>query len=196
MSSSSSLSFEGIRREAPQPSVLPQAPSPYLTRQTLTLSQLTPGQYIDTIARVASIKVSEKQDQMGSRTVTTGMLEDRTFKVAYLSYKVSLPLALNSAFRFKSVYVHEFEDRSLLLILTEYSRAQPVEISSIKDFYWTPRIGTIARPVLDVSLNGIISGISDSSGLVKRCNECRRVIFGECPQGCKKGWDDPASGLS
>src|SRR5437870_12378644 len=174
--SSSSLSLDGIRREAPQPSVLPQAPSPYQTRQTLTLSQLAPGQYIDTVARVASIKVSEKQDQMGTRTVASGMLEDRIFKVAYLSYKVSLPLALNSAFRFKSVYVHEFEDRSLLLIMTEYSRAQPVEISSIKDFSWIPRIGTITRPVLYVALSGINSRLSDSSGLVKRCNDCRRVI--------------------
>src|SRR5437870_4412847 len=163
--SSSSLSLDGVRREAPQPSVLPRAPSIYQTRQTLTLSQLTPGQYIDTVARIASIKVSEKQDQMGSRTVASGMLEDRTFKVAYLSYKLSIPLAMNSAFKFQSVYVHEFEDRSLLLILTEYSRAQPVEISSIKDFFWAPRIGTIARPVLDVSLNGVISGISNSSGL-------------------------------
>ena len=134
MSSNSSLSLDGIRREAPQPSVLPQAPSSYQTRQTLTLSQLTPGQYIDTVARVASIKVPEKQDRMGTRTVASGMLEDRTFKVAYLSYKVSLPLALNSAFRFKSVYVHEFEDKSLLLVVTEHTKIEPKNIEEYREF--------------------------------------------------------------
>ena len=38
---SSGLFIAGVNREAPRPDVLPLAPSPYQTRRTVTLSQLT-----------------------------------------------------------------------------------------------------------------------------------------------------------
>ncbi len=172
---------------SPEPRLLP-TPSPTEPRPILTLSELVSGRYVDTVARIASVRVSERVDQMGCKFVSTGVLEDRTFKLPFLCHKVSLPLTLNSIFKLKSVYVHEFKDKSLIVILTEYSRAEPREVEDFKDFLWVPKIGAIRRPVLDITLTGIIAAIYSSSGLVKRCNRCKKLVVDTCPEGCAEGW--------
>jgi len=121
-----SLLFEG-RYAPPAPEAIPQ-PDPHQGRPPLALAQPTPGRYVDTIARVDFFKVSERYDQLGRKPVYSGVLEDSTFRVPFISHKTSLPLERNAVFRIRSAYVHEFQDRSILLILTEYSRIQPVPV--------------------------------------------------------------------
>lgn len=166
----------------------PPNPPSHEPRPTLTLSQLAPGKYVDTVARVACVRVSERVDEMGLKPVLTGVLEDRTFKLPFVCHRISLPLTLNSVFKFKSVYVHEFEDKSLVIVLTEYSRVEPWEDGDPGNFFWVPRIGDIRRPVSDVTLTGIIVNVYSPSGLVKRCNRCGRIIEDVCPNGCGEGW--------
>jgi hypothetical protein len=171
----------------PEPKALPN-PASYEPRPVLTLSQLTPGRYVDTVARVAYVRVCERVDEMGLKPVSTGILEDGTFKLPFICHKVSLPLTFNSVFKFKSAYVHEFADRSLMVILTEYSRVKPWEVEDFRNFLWVPRIGDIRRPVSDVTLTGTITNVYDPSGLVKRCNKCGRIMEDVCPNGCNEDW--------
>lgn len=171
----------------PAPEAIPQ-PDPHEGRPLLTLAELTPGRYVDTIARVDFFKVSERHDQLGTKPIYSGVLEDSTFRVPFICHKTSLPLERNGVFRIRSAYVHEFQDRSILLILTEYSRIQPVPVEDLGGYVWTPRIGGIPRPIHDVILEGVVSNIYDTSGLVKRCNKCKRLIYDVCPNGCSEGW--------
>ncbi|MGC2575623.1 MAG: hypothetical protein WA364_29300 [Candidatus Nitrosopolaris sp.] len=49
-----------LKREYPDPKTLPSQPSWQQTRPQLILSELTPGQYISTTARVAYVRTSER----------------------------------------------------------------------------------------------------------------------------------------
>ncbi|MEM3069168.1 MAG: hypothetical protein QXH58_04590, partial [Nitrososphaerales archaeon] len=154
----------------------------------VTLSDLKPSIYVDTIARVLSYKVSERQDQLGTKIVFTGLLEDKTFRVPFISHKTSLPVESNIVLKIRSAYVHEFQDKSLLLVFTEHTKATPQQIEDIRDYIWHPKIAYINRPVWNLTLQGIVSTIYSNSGLVKRCNKCKRIVLDSCPNGCKEGW--------
>jgi len=52
-------------------------------------------------------------------------VEDATSKISFVSQRVTYPLIRNSVYRFNSAYVHEFEDKSLLLIITEHTKIEP-----------------------------------------------------------------------
>ena len=83
----------------------------------MTLSELIPGKYVSTTARIVYVKTVERQDALGSKTIFSGILEDSTFKVPFISHKISYPLIRNSIYKFNSSYVHEFPvDKSLLLV--------------------------------------------------------------------------------
>jgi hypothetical protein len=52
------------------------------------------------------------------------------------------------------------------------------------------KIESIKKPVRYVSLNGIITTVYSNSGLVKRCNKCKSIMYDTCPNKCsKEGWD-------
>ena len=51
-----------LKREYPDPRTLPAQPSWQQPRPQLTLSELTPGQYISTTAKIAYVKTSERTD--------------------------------------------------------------------------------------------------------------------------------------
>lgn len=53
--------------------------------------------------------------------VFSGILEDSSFKTTFVSHKIKYPLIRNSVYKFYSAYIHEFENKSLLLIVTEQS---------------------------------------------------------------------------
>ncbi|MFQ6076611.1 MAG: hypothetical protein ACE5Z5_10835 [Candidatus Bathyarchaeia archaeon] len=158
-------------------------------RPPVTLSQLPTGRYINTIVRVASLKVKDIEDKLGPKRVFSGVLEDSTFKVPFLCHKTSLPLEKNLILRIYSAYVHEFEDHSQLLVLTEHSRARPLYSEDIQEYVWVPMIGRIHRPVWDVNLKGTVSNVYGSSGLVRRCNRCKTIVYEKCLNGCESGWD-------
>ncbi|MFZ0514659.1 MAG: hypothetical protein WAM14_23855, partial [Candidatus Nitrosopolaris sp.] len=177
-----------LKREYPDPQTLPAQPSWQQPRPQLTLSELIPAQYVSTTARITYMKTSEKTDALGAKLVFTGMLEDSTFKVPFISHRITYPLIRNSVYKFNSAYVHEFEDKSLLLVVTEHTKIEPKNIEDYREFVWTPKIESIKRPIYYLALQGVITTVHSNSGLVRRCNKCKSMLYGSCRNGCNEGW--------
>src|SRR3989442_3045943 len=175
-------------REYPDPLTLPAQPSWQQPRPQLTLSELIPGKYVAATARVVHVKTSERNDSLGSKLVFSGILEDSTFKVPFVSHRITYPLIRNSVYKFYSAYVHEFEDKSVLLVVTEHTKIEPKNIEDYREFVWVPKIESISRPVHYISLQGVITTIHNNSGLVKRCNKCNSILYDSCPNKCNEGW--------
>jgi hypothetical protein len=177
-----------LKREYPDPRTLPAQPSWQQTRPQLILSELTPGQYISTTARVAYVRTSERTDALGTKVMFTGIMEDATSKIPFVSHRVTYPLIRNSVYRFNSAYVHEFGDKSLLIVITEHTRIEPKNIEDYREFVWTPTIESIKRPIHHIALQGVITTVHNNSGLIKRCNKCKSIIHDSCPNNCNNGW--------
>jgi hypothetical protein len=178
----------------PDPKSLPAPPALREPIPSVTLSELEPGKYISTTARVAYIRTAEKHDALGEKVVFTGVLEDSKSKVSFLSHKIAYPLIRDSVYNIYSAYVHEFPDRSLLLVITEFTKIDTKNVEDIREYTWIPKISDINRPVRHIILNGTVSSIYSTSGLIKRCNKCRSLILYDatkCPNECGMGyaWD-------
>ena len=141
-------------RDYPDPQSLPAQPSWQQPRPQLTLSELTPGKYVSATARIVFLKTIERQDALGNKLVFFGILEDSTFKVPFVSHRISYPLIRNSVYKFYSAYVHEFEDQSVLLVVTEHTKIEPKNIEDYREFVWAPKIESITRPVRQINLKG------------------------------------------
>src|SRR5918995_1968837 len=191
-----SISQETVREEDnyPDPNTLP-LPSQEPRIADVTLSELIPGKYVSTTARVVSLRAIEKQDALGKKMIFSGVLEDSTFRVPFVSHRISYPLIRNCVYKFQSAYVHEFpSDKSLLLVITEYTKINPKDIEDYKEFIWKPKVDSIKRPVRSLALQGVITTVHGNSGLIKRCNKCKSIFYDdECPNKCPKeegwGWD-------
>src|ERR687892_306024 len=187
---------ETVREEDnyPDPDILP-LPSQEQRIADITLSELIPGKYVSTTARVVYLRAIEKQDALGTKMIFSGILEDATFKGPFVSHRISYPLIRNCVYKFQSAYVHEFpSDRSLLLVITEYTKIIPKDIEDFREFIWKPKIDSIKRPVRSLSLQGVITTVHGNSGLIKRCNKCKSILYDDaCPNKCPKeegwGWD-------
>ncbi len=178
----------------PDPRTLPAPPALREPIPSVTLSELEPGKYISTAARVSYIRTAERHDAFGEKVVFTGVLEDSKSKVSFVSHKISYPLIRDSVYDIHSAYVHEFPDRSLLLVITEFTKLNPKNVEDVRDYMWIPKIDSINRPLRHIYLNGTVSTIHSTSGLIKRCNKCRSLILHDadkCPNDCGMGyaWD-------
>jgi hypothetical protein len=172
----------------PDPRTLPSPPHLPELKSQLTLSELTAGKYVSTTARVVFLRTAERQDALGSKLIFSGILEDSSFKVPFVSHRISFPLIRNCVYRFRSAYVHEFQDKSIMLIVTENTKIEPRNVEDYKEFIWTPKIDSITRPVRNTTLQGVITTVHRNSGLVKRCNNCKSLIYDSCPNRCNDGW--------
>jgi hypothetical protein len=74
----------------PDPKSLPAPPVLYEPIPSVTLSELEPGKYMSTTARVAYIRTAERHDALGEKIVFTGVLEDSKSKVSFVSHKIAL----------------------------------------------------------------------------------------------------------
>jgi hypothetical protein len=175
----------------PDPRTLPTPPSLHEPIPLVTLSELEPGKYVSTNARIVYLKTVEKHDVLGEKVVFSGLIEDARFKVPFVSHRISYPLIRDSVYRFHSAYVHEFPDKSLLLVITEHTQIDPKDVEDNREYTWIPKIGAINRPVRNLYLNGTITTIHSTSGLIKRCNKCKSLIYYDntiCPKQCGMGW--------
>src|SRR5215217_8090393 len=180
----------------PDPNTLPSSAQEARITEEVTLSELIPGKYVSTTARVVSLRAIEKQDALGKKMIFSGVLEDSTFRVPFVSHRISYPLIRNCVYKFQSAYVHEFpSDRSLLLIITEYTKINPKDVEDFREFIWKPKVDSIKRPVRSLTLQGVITTVHGNSGLIKRCNKCKSIFYDNdaCPNKCPKeegwGWD-------
>jgi hypothetical protein len=186
---------ETVREEDnyPDPNTLP-LPSQDQRLTDVTLSELIPGKYVSTTARVVYLRAIEKQDALGSKMIFSGIVEDSAFKVPFVSHRISYPLIRNCVYKFQSAYVHEFPEKSLLLVITEYTKISPKDVEDYREYIWKPTVDSIRRPVKSVALQGVITTVHGNSGLIKRCNKCKSILYDDaCPNKCPKeegwGWD-------
>src|SRR5918997_1430684 len=126
--------------------------------------------------------------------IFSGILEDSEFKVPFVSHRISYPLIRNCVYKFQSAYVHEFPEKSFLLVITEYTKISPKDVEDYKEYIWKPTVDSIRRPVKSVALQGVITTVHGNSGLIKRCNKCKAILYDDtCPNKCPKeegwGWD-------
>jgi hypothetical protein len=103
-------------------------------------------------------------------------------------------LIRNCVYKFQSAYVHEFPEKSLLLVITEYTKISPKDVEDYREYIWKPTVDSIIRPVKSVALQGVITTVHRNSGLIKRCNKCKSILYDDaCPNQCPKeegwGWD-------
>ena len=78
--------------------------------------------------------------------------------------------------------------KSLLLVITEHTKIDSKNVEDYREYIWNPKIDRIKRPVKSVSLSGIITTVYSNSGLVKRCNKCKSIMYDICPKKCTEGW--------
>src|SRR5437868_7699214 len=132
------------RRDYPDPQTLAAAPTQSSSQQPrppVALSELIPGKYISTTARIVYLKTIERRDALGNKMLFSGIVEDSTFKVPFVSHRISHPLIRNSIYRFDSAYVHEFpSDKSLLLVITDHTKIEAKNVEDYRDFIWSPKI--------------------------------------------------------
>src|SRR5918994_102264 len=189
----SSFQEKGLEEDNyPDPNILP-LPSLGPRIADVTLSELVPGRYVSITARVVYLRAIEKQDALGSKMIFSGILEDSAFKVPFISHRISYPLIRNCVYKFQSAYVHEFTEKSLLLVITEYTKISPKDVEDYREYIWKPTVDSIRRPVKSVALQGVITTIHGNSGLIKRCNKCKSILYDSCPNKCPReegwGWD-------
>jgi hypothetical protein len=156
----------------PDPNTLPP-PSQDSRIEDVTLSELVSGRYVSATARVVYLRAIEKQDALGSKMIFSGILEDSKFKVLFVSHRISYPLIRNCVYKFHSAYVHEFPEKSLLLVITEHTKISPKDVEDYREYIWKPTVDSIRRPVKSVALRGVITTVHGNSGLIKRCNKCK-----------------------
>jgi hypothetical protein len=128
-------------------------PSPSMLREpipSVNLSQLEPGKYVSTTARIAFLRTAERHDALGEKVVFTGVLEDTAGKVSFVSHKIAFPLIRDSVYNINSAYVHEFPDRSLLLVITEFTKLESKNVEDIREYTWVPKISDIKRPLVEL----------------------------------------------
>jgi hypothetical protein len=175
-----------MSENAPLPFVSLHQGRPIEKIKAASLSQLVPRTYCTVKGRVVIIKCREKEDELGKRQYIFGISEDSTFRIPFVCYKPYTSFYHDAVFDFKDCYVHEFDEKSLLLIVNERSVIDYLPNEDPAKYVWHPVIGDIKRAMgtCRVTLQGTLSQISGSSGLVERCETCGRVTFeGKCPNG-------------
>jgi hypothetical protein len=179
-------------KEYPDPRSLPRPPTTYEPKPQVALSDLTAKSYVKTVGRAVYLKTNVRQDELGTKVIFSGILEDATFKIPFVSHKINVPWQRDTVYKFDNAYVHEFPDRSLLLVITEFTEWQLKIVDGYleyQQYVWRPKIATIKRPVQNVSLTGTITTVHNNSGLVKRCNNCKSLLYYDaCPNKCDNGW--------
>lgn len=180
------------QKDSPDPRSLPRPPSTYEPRPLIALSDLSPKEYANTVARIVFLRTSERQDELGTKVVFTGLLEDSTFRMPFVSHRINSGLLRDTVYKFQNAYVHEFPDKGLLLVVTEHSNIILQDLPDWREyrkFVWEPKIDSIKRPIQNISLTGVITTIHNNSGLVKRCNKCKSLLYeNTCPNKCDDGW--------
>ena len=127
-----------------------------------------------------------------AKIIFSGILEDATFKIPFVSHKINIPWQHDTVYKFDNAYVHEFPDRSLLLVITEFTDWQLKVVDGYleyQQYVWKPKIENIKRPVQNISLVGTITTVHNNSGLVKRCNNYKSLLYDDsCSNNCNSGW--------
>jgi hypothetical protein len=179
-----------FKNEYPQSPALSQ-PQNFPELQTIVqLADAEPKKHVTVNARLVSFGFEQIKDKMGEKTILKGTIEDHSARMPLRSHRLFADLEKDRVYCFSYAYVHEFPDSSVSLVLTENSRIKEVEVSQEDKlrYVWKPKIGNLKRPNWNVILSGFVARINSTSGLVRRCNTCKQIIYDACPNNCSTGW--------
>lgn len=180
------------KKEYPRPESIPRPPAIYEPKPQVALADVTPNKYENVVCRIISYKTSERRDELGTKVIFTGLIEDASFRIPFVCHKLNIPFSRDSVFKFNNAYIHEFPDMSVLLVITEHTDWQMLNVDGYYEFQqyvYKPKIDKIKRPIQNISLDGTITTIHNNSGLVKRCNNCKSLLYDdECPNKCQSEW--------
>lgn len=180
------------KKEYPKPENIPRPPSIYEPKPQVALADVKPNTYENVVCRIIFYRTSERRDELGNKVIFTGLIEDSSFRIPFVCHKLNIPFSRDTIFKFNNAYVHEFPDKSTLLVITEHTDWQMLNVDGYfeyQQFVYKPKIGKIKRPIQNISLDGTITTIHNNSGLVKRCNNCKSLLYDdECPNKCQSDW--------
>jgi hypothetical protein len=153
------------------------------------LGDAEPKKHVTVNARPVSYSFEQIKDEIGKKTILKGTIEDHSARMPLRSHRIFSVLERDRVYSFSHAYVHEFPDSSVSLVLTENSRIKEVEVSQEEKlrYVWKARIGNLKRPNWNVVLSGFVTRINSTSGLVRRCNTCKQIIYDACPNNCSTG---------
>jgi hypothetical protein len=166
---------------------------PFSLPELQTIAQLAdaePKKHVTVTARLVSFGFEQIKDEMGEKTILKGTIEDHSARIPLRSHRLLTDLERDHVYSFSYAYVHEFPDSAISLVLTEHSRVKEVEVTDEDKlrYVWKTKIGSLKRPSWNIILAGFVTRINSTSGLVRRCNSCKQIIYDACPNNCSTGW--------
>ena len=57
--------------------------------------------YVEIVGRAVYLKTPEKQDELESKVIFSGILEDATFKMPFVSHKLNIPWQRDTVYKFE-----------------------------------------------------------------------------------------------
>jgi hypothetical protein len=61
-------------------------------------------------------------------------------------------------------------------------------MTAVSKWYLRSSIESIKRPIHHIALQGVITTVHNNSGLIKRCNNCKSIVYDSCANNCDSGW--------
>ena len=93
-------------KEYPNPQSIPRPPSSYEPKPQVALADLTAKSYVKTVGRAVYLKTTERHDELGSKVIFSGILEDATFKLPFVSHKINIPWQRDTVYKFDNAYYY------------------------------------------------------------------------------------------
>src|ERR1051325_12249169 len=88
------------KKEYPKPENIPRPPATYEPKPQVALADLTPNTYETIVARIISYRTSERRDELGTKVIFTGLIEDASFRLPFVCHKIKIPFSRDSVFKF------------------------------------------------------------------------------------------------
>src|ERR1051326_1632611 len=88
------------KKEYPRPESIPRPPSTYQPKPQVALADATSKSYENVTCRIISYRTSERQDELGSKVIFTGLLEDSSFRIPFVCHKLNVPFSRDTVFKF------------------------------------------------------------------------------------------------
>ena len=95
-------------KEYPDPRSLPRPPSTHEPKPQVVLADLPVKSYVKTVGRAVYLKTTERQDELGTKVIFSGILEDGTFKIPFVSHKINVPWQRDTVYKFDNVMYMNF----------------------------------------------------------------------------------------
>ncbi|UCE92343.1 MAG: hypothetical protein JSV90_04190 [Methanobacteriota archaeon] len=165
--------------------------------KVVTINQIRDSMgYIEVKARVLSVEPKDVTVQGEEKTIYTGTMADQTGRIQFTAWSdfhlkpgELVKISKATAKSWRSIPQVNFDDRAELLRVKEkFPTAEELSRTSIVPISDVAQRGGAA----DVSVRGTIVEVRDGSGLIMRCQECKRALQkGTCKvHGRVEGYPD------